>query len=230
MIAPPESEAQLLERAKALTGRPLGWVAETVGLEAPPDLRRHKGWVGQLLERALGATAGSRAEPDFPQLGIELKSIPVDQLGVPQESTFVCTAPLDDSLASHWEESWVFRKLSCVLWAPVVGVGKTPVAQRIVGPPLLWRPHEAEQRLLRDDWEELSGLIRRGEIGDINARRGEVLQLRPKAAHSRERTWMLDEEANWVQANPRGFYLRQRFTKTLMARHFSAEGGRSVPP
>ena len=60
----------------------------------PPDLRRDKGWVGMLLEYWLGADAGSKAEQDFAHLGVELKTIPVDESGVPLETTFVCVAPL----------------------------------------------------------------------------------------------------------------------------------------
>lgn len=47
-----------------------------------------------LLELYLGAMAGSKPEQDFPELGIELKTIPVDAAGKPLETTFVCVAPL----------------------------------------------------------------------------------------------------------------------------------------
>ena len=92
---PPETEDALLARATSLSGRTLSEVAKPYGWRVPKDFRRHKGWAGQLIELALGASAGSKAEPDFPHLGIELKTIPVSEVGQPYESTFVCTAPLD---------------------------------------------------------------------------------------------------------------------------------------
>jgi DNA mismatch repair protein MutH len=90
----PSSEAELLSRARALAGRTLGSLARELGSEPPPDLRRAKGFAGQLLERALGASAGLRGEPDFRGLGVELKSLPVSRAGKPCESTFVCTIAL----------------------------------------------------------------------------------------------------------------------------------------
>jgi len=202
----------------------LGWVAGQMAVSVPADLRRSKGWVGQLLEQFLGASAGSRAEPDFPHLGIELKSIPVDRSGRPRESTYVCTAPLDGSLAGIWEDSWARRKLKHVLWLPVVGERAVPVAERLVGAALFWSPSQEEAAQLRQDWSELAELIQTGDLARLDAHRGSALQLRPKAANSKALTWMLDEEANWIQVNPRGFYLRRSFTTQLLARHLRLPG------
>lgn len=121
MASPPQSEAELLSRARALAGVTLGELSTRLGLSAPPDLRRAKGFVGQVVEAALGATAGSRAQPDFAEIGVELKTLPVDRRGRPAESTFVCTIDLGEVGDVEWEHSWVRRKLSRVLWVPVEG-------------------------------------------------------------------------------------------------------------
>lgn len=213
--APPD-EATLLDRATALAGRTMAEVAEAVETPVPPDLKRHKGWIGTVLEAALGATASNRPVPDFEALGIELKTIPMTARGKVKESTFVCTAPMDGRLAATWEESRVQHKLSRVLWMPVVGDG--PPGERIVGQGVLWSPDADEEKLLRDDWTELSDLLALGEHWQLDARRGQVLQLRPKAAHSATLMWTLGDEGDWVQEGPRGFYLRATFTAGLLAR------------
>ena len=212
---PPRDEHVLLERAYALSGLTLEDIARRYGQTPPPDLRRHKGWVGQLLEMALGARAGSRAEPDFPHLGVELKTLPVDPQGKPYESTFVCTAPAG-GLASCWEESWLRRKLACVLWVPIVGRG--PPGARIVGGAICWRPDVRETQLLRTDWEALRAILVGGRLDEISGRRGAVLQLRPKGANAADTSWVLDADANWVQEQQRAFYLRPRFTHELLTR------------
>ena len=53
VVAPPASEAELSERANALAGRSLAWVADQRGIEVPANLKRDKGWIGQLLESVL---------------------------------------------------------------------------------------------------------------------------------------------------------------------------------
>jgi DNA mismatch repair protein MutH len=214
-MRPPRTEAELLARAEALEGRTLGWIAERLDIAVPRDLRRQKGWIGELMEAALGATGGATAQRDFPELGIELKTIPVGPDGHPRESTFVCTAPLDAELLADWEETWVRAKLARVLWVPVVDVG--PPGQRPVGAAVLWSPSPEQEAMLQADWEELADLLGLGHYDMVDARWGEALQVRPKAANSSERCWALDADAQWVQVNPRGFYLRTSFTREILA-------------
>lgn len=219
VVPPPESEAELIARCEALAGRTLSEVAADRRIAVPADLRRDKGWIGQLIESVLGATAQSRAEPDFPELGVELKTIPVTERGVPLQSTYVCTAPLDGSIEPSWAEAWVRKKLSRVLWLPVVGARDRPVGERVIGSPLLWSPDPDEDARLAADWDELTDLIRRGELWQLDAKRGQWLQIRPKGA-SGDLVWTLDDEAEWIRDTPRGFYLRARFTRGLLARHY----------
>ncbi|ATM77119.1 DNA mismatch repair endonuclease MutH [Serratia sp. JSRIV001] len=218
---PPENEQQLLARAQALAGFNLGELAARAQVSIPKDLKRDKGWVGMLLELYLGAMAGSKPEQDFPELGIELKTIPVDAAGNPLETTFVCVAPLTGNSGVTWESSHVRHKLARVLWIPVEGERQIPLAQRRVGSPLLWQPNQEETEMLRRDWEELMDLIVLGQVERITARHGEVLQLRPKAANNKALTEATGEQGQPILTLPRGFYLKKNFTRALLARHFT---------
>ncbi len=210
---PPNDEDMLRARAEALAGYTLREVAARFGWRVPVDLRRHKGWIGNLVELALGATAGSRPVPDFPELGIELKTLPVQADGSPRESTFVCTARLG-GLDVPWEESWVRKKLSRVLWMPVVGGG--PPGERVLGGPFLWSPGPEAEALLRADWDELTEIVGRGELDQLTGRRGKALQLRPKGATAADSSWMLDADGEWARVTDRAFYLRASFTRKLV--------------
>jgi DNA mismatch repair protein MutH len=225
--APPYSEAELLARAGELSGRTLGDVAAQFHRVVPDDLRRSKGWIGQLFEHALGATASSRAHPDFEALGIELKTIPVRRDGVPCESTFVCTIDLARIDAVEWEVSLVKRKLSRVLWIPVTGERDVPVGARRIGTPLLWTPSDADLAALRFDWEELCAVIGRGDVETLTGHFGRYLQVRPKAADARSRRRGVDRDGLPMATLPRGFYLRTQFTARILSEHFVV--GSSAP-
>lgn len=103
LLSPPETEEQLLAQAQQLSGYTLGELAALAGLVTPENLKRDKGWIGVLLEIWLGASAGSKPEQDFAALGVELKTIPVDSLGRPLETTFVCVAPLTGNSGVTWK-------------------------------------------------------------------------------------------------------------------------------
>jgi len=220
-VAAPQTEAELFARARALAGATVAEVAETFALRAPPDLRRHKGFVGALIERALGATAGSRAAPDFEALGIELKTLPVDARGRALESTFVCTIPLIEIGEVEWLASRVRRKLNRVLWVPVQGERKIAVPERRIGEPLLWSLDASAEAALRFDWEELAGIIGRGDVETITGHIGRCLQIRPKARDSHARRRGVDADGVRFEALPRGFYLRATFTTEILRQNYA---------
>jgi DNA mismatch repair protein MutH len=217
----PESEAELLVRARELAGLSIAQLAQRFSLLAPPDLRRAKGFVGALVERALGATAGSRAAPDFEALGIELKTLPVDSRGRALESTFVCTIPLVEIGEVEWLSSRVRRKLNRVLWVPVEGERQIPVPERRIGEPLLWALTAEAEAALRFDWEELAGIIGRGDVESITGHIGRCLQIRPKAADSHARRRGIDADGVGFAALPRGFYLRASFTSEIVRQNYA---------
>lgn len=217
---PPQSEAELWTRAQTLVGMTLAELASEQGVRVPDGLLHAKGWVGQLLERRLGATAGSKDEPDFQAIGVELKTLPVNHVGWPCESTFVCTIPLQDVANTEWQDSRVYRKLKRVLWIVIQGSREIPVGSRAVGSPLLWSPDERENALLKQDWDELGGLIGRGAIESITGHLGGVMQVRPKARNAQARRIGFDQDGVAVEQLPRGFYLRASFTGAILQRAF----------
>ncbi|MDG2915910.1 DNA mismatch repair endonuclease MutH [Bisgaard Taxon 10/6] len=218
----PSSENELLNRAKSIAGLTLGELATELNLSVPPNLKRNKGWVGQLLEMALGAKAGSKPEQDFSHLGIELKTIPIDAQGYPLETTFVSLAPLVQNSGVNWAHSHVKHKLSKVLWIPVQGERRIPLAERYIGAPVLWQPDAEQENRLRRDWEELMDYIVLGKVHQINATLGEVLQLRPKGANNKARTQGIGRKGEVIETLPLGFYLRKEFTAEILQNYFVA--------
>ena len=212
----PQTLEQLLSQAQSIAGLTFGELADELHIPVPPDLKRDKGWVGMLLERALGATAGSKAEQDFSHLGIELKTLPINAEGYPLETTFVSLAPLVQNSGVKWENSHVRHKLSCVLWMPIEGSRHIPLRERHIGAPILWKPTADQERQLKQDWEELMDLIVLGKLEQITARIGEVMQLRPKGANSRSITKGIGRNGEVIETLPLGFYLRKAFTAGIL--------------
>lgn len=209
----------MLERAYALSGLTLGEVAANKGIKVPKDLKKEKGWAGLLLEKALGASAGSKPEPDFPHLGIELKTLPINREGKPLETTFVCVTPLKDLVGATWENSHIKNKLARVLWVPIIADRSIPIPDRIIGTPFIWSPSAEEEQLLAMDWQELTDMIVLGEVENITGKHGQVLQIRPKAANSHAKTEAVNKNGQPFMTLPRGFYLKTAFTHELLKKH-----------
>src|SRR5690554_6383007 len=217
----PQSPRELLHRARRLSGQTLAELANALQRPVPENLRRHKGWVGQLMEDALGADASTAQAPDFAALGIELQTLPVDASGKPRESTFVTCVELARPDEMRWDTSHVREKLASVLFIPVLSESQSNIGQRLIGQPLLWRPTPDEEALLRADWEGHMLTIRQGYAHAITARDGQVLQIRPKGARASSRVWGQGPSGELELVQPRAYYLRPAFTAAIIARSFA---------
>ena len=222
IVPAPESVDELLDRTRLIAGRTLREIAERIDVSIPPDLSRQKGWVGLALELVLGTTAGTRPVPDFEELGIELKSIPVDRTGRPTESTYISIVPLTDLHHLTWETSPLRKKIEHVLWVPVEAAKDKPLPERRIGKAFLWRPSEDEERALRTDWEELTDMIRIGDVESITGHLGAALQVRGKALDASQRVLGIGDDGRLSPTLPRGFYFRRSFTTEIVKRHLLA--------
>lgn len=213
MRRPPHSEQALLADVRALVGSSIAAVAAAEGVTVPRSKRHAKGFVGTLLEQALGADAGTRPEPDFRMLGIELKTIPITVDGHPRESTYVCVAPKGGVPWGPFDDSLLSRKLACVLFVPIIGSAEHTLGESVISEPVLWKPDSQTRARFAADWQLLAEHALSGAAPD--GRLGELIQLRPKAAHSLDFRPGIDAEGEPTRTIPMGFYLRTRFTRRL---------------
>lgn len=214
-VSPPQTEAELLTRCHALYGWSVAQLLHALNLHPPQRSSQRKGLIGTALELALGAHAGAQSKPDFPDLGIELKTLPIGPQGYPLESTFVTTIALLRAHHETWETSRCYAKLRRVLWFPVEGVTSIPFEERRLGRAWLWSPSLEQVTILKQDWTTFMTLITLGRLNEINATMGTYLQIRPKGANSKALCDHFDESGHQTKTLPRGFYLRASFTGTL---------------
>ncbi|MBA2652222.1 MAG: DNA mismatch repair endonuclease MutH [Tatlockia sp.] len=211
-----KSEDELLERCRSIEGLSFLQLASLLQLTIPAENQRRKGWTGLAIELALGTTAGNKAIPDFANLGIELKTLPLNEHLKPAESTFVTSIPLLTIHHENWLSSQCYAKLKRVLWLPIEGDSEIPFGQRRIGRGFLWSANQSEAAILAQDWNELTAMIATGQLDEVNASIGQYLQIRPKAANAKSLCYGFDSEGNKILTLPRGFYLRASFTDQIV--------------
>lgn len=210
------NEDELLSRCQTIEGFSFSQLALALQLTIPQVPVQRKGWLGLAVELALGTTAGNKAIPDFAHLGIELKTLPLNEKGKPAESTFVTSIPLLTIHQQDWLSSQCYAKLKRVLWLPIEGDKKLSFAERRIGRAFLWSPTQEEEQALKEDWQELTQMIAMGSLDEINASMGEFLQIRPKAANAKSLCYGFGNDGIKTLTLPRGFYLRARFTEQIL--------------
>lgn len=212
---PPKDLQELQQRCLQMAGQSIAQLASKADITIPTDLLHAKGWVGQLIEFYLGASSSSKAQPDFANLDLELKTIPVNKQHKPLESTYVCTVQTNNGVLS-WRDSWVYHKLKHVLWVPIISDPNLAITDRIICEPLFWQMDPVVEEILRTDWEELMDMLELGYAKNLSAKYGTYLHIRPKAANSSVLIDYLDADGNAEKIVPKGFYLRSSFTERLL--------------
>lgn len=212
---PPKSEKSLIANCNKIAGKSIGEIAIEYNIEVPKNLKSVKGWIGQFLEYTLGASAKSRPIPDFEYLDIELKTIPVSENLKPLESTYICSINMQKLINQTWENSLIRKKISKILWVPII-VKSKDISERIIASPILWEPSEHDLNIIKRDWLELIELLSTGSIEEIQGKFGEYLQIRPKAANSRSRSKAYNSSGEIYETLPRGFYFRAKFTEKIL--------------
>ena len=211
----------LLGHARALVGVELGELADQLGIPAPPvGAVRTKGWPGQVIERELGVETGGARGPDFVELQVELKTVPVIVTGgrlVPLESTAVCQIDPIAIAGESWATSYARHKLARVLFVALESARGQPVTERRVSAVRLWSPDRTEDELLRADFELfVRGYFRLGRAAAITGHLGRVLQVRPKGRNAADLRDSYDEEGRPTRVGKMGFYLRPAFVAGIL--------------
>ncbi|HEX2660514.1 MAG TPA: MutH/Sau3AI family endonuclease [Polyangia bacterium] len=213
----PDALGALLAHARALIGVELGDLAEQLGVPVPVGAVHTKGWPGQVIEHELGVETGGARGPDFAALGIELKTVPVDQNLVPLESTAVCQIDPVAIAGDSWDSSYARKKLARVLFVALQTQRGQPVESRRVSAVTLWTPSRVENDLLRADFELfVREYFRRGRADAITGHLGRVLQVRPKGKNAADRRDGYDEQGRPTRVGKCGFYLRPAFVASLL--------------
>lgn len=184
-----------------------------------------KGWTGRLLEQWLGVTNLNESTPDLPEIGLEIKTLPVSHKGRVLEHTFLATIPFPFREGS-FRRSRLYNKIQKILWIPIVRKEKRMSFQDQIGAAFIQDLEKDSEVLskLTEDWDLLAGLLREESYRLISSEVGDILHIRPKAQNAAQKIWVGEQKIN-----PMGFYFRKNYTQELIDKNlFTKTIGHSI--
>lgn len=176
-------ESALAERFAPFVGQTLGRSAEQLGVAISPG----KGFVGDVVRRALGAKTAKARIKEFEEMGIDVKATRVSPSGRPYESMSFPAFRYADLLEETWEDSDLLSRLEGgLLICPVIGERKeAPPENCVFGQPILWKPTYEELEVAHHEWEMYRTEIRNGQADSLTpGSKTKMLHVRP---HARDR-------------------------------------------
>lgn len=207
--------SDLLEKAESLKGTSIK------SLLGKNSFGKGKGAIGQIIEQeGFGVKNNNDARPDFEELGIELKVLPLKkaskgELSV-KERTKVCSINYKGLIEENWSTSHAKNKLNKILFVFYLYDKEDPSRSEILDY-LLFHLENSDEPLIRSDWERTKKLVQDGKAHELSESQNVILAAsRSGAGKLPENEWPVQPNPKYsLRARQRAFSLKPSFTKTL---------------
>lgn len=185
-----------------------------------------KGASGLIVENLLGIENNNRDEADLPQIGCEIKILPLqknrDGSIKAKEPTAIQMINYCEVARETWETAKLRSKINLTFWvvylAKVDGKSKQQDDYVIVDY-FLDHPSDVQNGVFKTDWEEIQSYIKRGDADKLSCSMGVYLEPKTKGANNQDKTDAPDGKGGITRARRRAFYYKKNYTNTQIIPH-----------
>lgn len=183
--------------------------------------RMKKGASGLIVENLLGIENNNRDEADLPQIGCEIKILPLqknkDGSIKAKEPTAIQMINYCEVAKETWETAKIRNKINLTFWvvylAKVNGERKQQDDYVIVDY-FLDHPSDLQNAVFKTDWEEIQSYIKRGDADKLSCGMGIYLEPKTKGTNNQDKTDAPDGKGGIIRARRRAFYYKKNYTNT----------------
>jgi DNA mismatch repair endonuclease MutH len=182
---------------------------------------KDKGAIGKIIEEyGFGVKNNSESRPDFHEIGVELKVVPLKQpqkgLSV-KERTKVCLINYNQIVESSWETSHAKHKLDHILFVFYHYNKENHLESQIKDYYFFELKNQLEEPIIQTDWHRTKQIVADGRAHELSESQNKIL------AASRSGAGGLEEHKNPTQPNTifqkhapqRSFSLKPSYTNVI---------------
>ncbi|MEN9993741.1 MAG: hypothetical protein RL762_398 [Bacteroidota bacterium] len=182
---------------------------------------KDKGAIGKIIEEyGFGVKNNSESRPDFHEIGVELKVVPLKQsqkgLSV-KERTKVCLINYNQIVESSWETSHAKHKLDHILFVFYHYNKENHLESQIKDYYFFELKNQLEEPIIQTDWHRTKQIVEDGRAHELSESQNKIL------AASRSGAGGLEEHKNPTQPNTifqkhapqRSFSLKPSYTNVI---------------
>jgi DNA mismatch repair endonuclease MutH len=178
-----------------------------------------KGKFGQFIEKYyFGIDNNSDSEPDFKEVGVELKSTPIKELKkggyVPKERLVLNIINYDDILEETWEKSHFLSKNELLLLIIYLYEEDKNFLDYLIKYVTLWKIQDEDRELIRQDWEKIVNKIKDGKAHELSEGDTFYLGACRKGHHEKPRKYSCSD----IPAPQRAFSFKQKYMRSILER------------
>ncbi len=229
-----EDEGLLMIKARWLVGKTLSQVEDSIRQLDDASRVKTKAGAAYVTEHYFGIPANSGDEPDFPKLGIELKSVPLKE----KNGLLTVKEPLSLNMLNYmkeWKcddinESSFYRKNKRILFVCYVHKGEKR-SDYVIRYVFIWNMDGTVLDELRPDFDRIITKIRAGNATDLHQRYDRYLTTCPKHngkfKDPKERTSKIAQPFNDTPGERKAYRLKTTYMSLVISRDLGVSLQRS---
>lgn len=200
-------------------GKTIGQIKESLFIG--DKCRMKKGASGLIVENLLGIENNNRDEADLPQIGCEIKILPLqknkDGSIKAKEPTAIQMINYCEVAKETWETAKIRSKINLTFWVVYLAkVNGAPKRQDdyVIVDYFLDHPSDLQNEVFKKDWEEIQSYIKRGDADNLSCSMGVFLEPKTKGANNQDKTDAPDGKGGLTRVRRRAFYYKKNYTNT----------------
>lgn len=200
-------------------GKTIGEIKESLFIGDKCKMK--KGASGLIIENLLGIENNNRDEPDLPQIGCEIKILPLqknrDGSIKAKEPTQIQMINYCEVAKETWETAKIRTKINLTFWVVYLAKENSknkPQDDYVIVDYFLDHPSDSQKEVFKADWEEIQSYIVRGDADKLSCSMGIYLEPKTKGANNQDKTEAPDGKGGITRARRRAFYYKKNYTNT----------------
>lgn len=213
-----ETLEPLFNIIRASRGKTIGEIKRELDIHRE---KMKKGAAGLIVENLLGVKNNNRDEADLPEIGCEIKVLPIKKN---KDGSFKAKEPTAIQMINYFEvarESWetakIRKKISLTFWIVYLAQEngqKLAQDDYIILDYFLDQPNAMLNSVFQKDWEEIRDYIVKGFADRLSCSMGTYIEPKTKGANNRDLTEAPDGSGGVIKARRRAFYFKKNYTET----------------
>jgi len=178
-----------------------------------------KGASGLIVEELLKIKNNNRDEADLPNIGVEVKVLPLqlkknEEINA-KEPTQIQMINYCKVAEEKWETAKIRKKINITFWIVYLAKIKGKRLHQDNYVVLDWyldHPNQCTFEIFKKDWESIKEYIVRGEADSLSCSMGIYIEPKTKGASNKDLTDAPDGEGGTTKVRRRAFYYKKKYT------------------
>jgi DNA mismatch repair endonuclease MutH len=180
-----------------------------------------KGASGLIVETLLGIKNNNNADADIPEIGCEVKVLPIQKNRngeiKAKEPTQIQMINYFEVASERWETAKVRKKIKLTFWIVYLAKENSKSLDqndyKIIDY-FIDHPNIEKMEIFKTDWEAIQKFIINGLADKLSCSMGTYLEPKTKGANNQDKTDAPDGKGGKLKVRRRAFYYKKGYTNT----------------